>query len=55
MANNQPATTVIGAIRASLTGAPGVGTDAWHAVVWSLGMILGSVALSGVLFARRGG
>jgi ABC-2 type transport system permease protein len=53
VANHQPATAVIDTIRGSLTGAPGAGADAWHAVVWSAGIIVVSVALSGVLFARR--
>ena len=52
VAANQPATAVIDAIRSSLTGA-GAGAAAWHAVLWSLGIIVCSIALSGVLFRRR--
>jgi ABC-2 type transport system permease protein len=52
VARNQPATAVIDAIRASLIGGD-VGAEAWHAVVWSLGIIAFSIALSGVLYRRR--
>jgi len=52
VAGNQPATAVIDAIRASLTGGD-AGAAAWHAVVWSLGIIVFSIALSGILFRRR--
>jgi ABC-2 type transport system permease protein len=52
VARNQPATAVIDSIRASLSGGH-VGAAAWHAVVWSLGVIVFSIALSGVLFRRR--
>lgn len=53
VASNQPATAVIDTIRGSLAGSPGVGTDAWHAVIWSVGIIVISIGLSGVLFRRR--
>lgn len=53
VANHQPATAVIDTIRVSLNGGAHVGADAWHAVAWSVGVILVSIALSGVLFARR--
>ncbi len=52
VANNQPATAVVDTMRALLSGGH-VGADAWHAVVWSVGMIVVSVGLSGVLFRRR--
>jgi len=52
VARNQPATAVIDTIRASLNGGH-VGADAWHAVAWSVGIIIVSIALSGVLFRRR--
>jgi ABC-2 type transport system permease protein len=52
VANNQPATAVIDSMRALLNGGH-VGADAWHAIVWSVGIIAVSVALSGVLFRRR--
>ena len=52
VARNQPATAVIDTIRASLNGGH-VGADAWHSVAWSVGIIVVSIALSGVLFRRR--
>jgi ABC-2 type transport system permease protein len=52
VAHNQPATAVIDSMRALLNGGH-VGADAWHAIVWSVGIIAVSVALSGVLFRRR--
>jgi ABC-2 type transport system permease protein len=52
VARNQPATAVIDSIRASLSGGH-IGAETWHAVVWSLGIIAVSIALSGVLFRRR--
>jgi ABC-2 type transport system permease protein len=52
VASNQPATAVIDAMRTSLTGGH-ASPAAWHAVVWSLGIIAFSIALSGVLFRRR--
>ena len=52
VANNQPATAVIDSMRALLNGGH-VGADAWHAIVWSVGIIAVSVALSGVLFRSR--
>ena len=51
-AANQPVTAVADAIRALLSGAP-VGASAWHAVVWSVGIIVVSVVLAGGLFRRR--
>jgi ABC-2 type transport system permease protein len=53
-AENQPFTQVIDATRAFLNGTP-VGLSAWHAILWSLAIIAVSVALAGVLFARRTG
>jgi len=52
VAENQPATAVVDSMRALLGGGH-VGADAWHAVVWSVGIIVVSVALSGLLFRRR--
>ncbi|HUJ35932.1 MAG TPA: ABC transporter permease [Solirubrobacteraceae bacterium] len=52
VANNQPATAVVDSMRALLTGGH-VGADAWHAVAWSIGLIVVSIALSGILFRRR--
>jgi ABC-2 type transport system permease protein len=52
VANDNPATAVIDSMRALLNGGH-VGADAWHAVVWSLGLIVASIVLSGVLFRRR--
>jgi ABC-2 type transport system permease protein len=51
-AANQPETAVADAVRALLSGAP-VGDSVWHAVVWSVGIIIVSVALAGGLFRRR--
>ncbi|MGO9892074.1 MAG: ABC transporter permease [Solirubrobacteraceae bacterium] len=52
VANNQPATAVIDSMRALLNGGH-VGADAWHAIVWSVGIIAVSIALSGILFRSR--
>jgi ABC-2 type transport system permease protein len=52
VARVQPATAVIDTMRALLTGGQ-VGAAGWHAVAWSVGMIVVSVVLSGVLFRRR--
>ena len=52
VARNQPATAVVDTIRASLGGGH-VGADAWHAIAWSVGIIVMSIALSGVLFRQR--
>ncbi|WP_261575281.1 ABC transporter permease [Frankia gtarii] len=52
-ARDQPVNTVVETTRATLTGGP-VGSVAWHAVLWSLGIIAASVAASGMLFNRRG-
>ncbi len=52
VARNQPATAVVDTIRASLGGGH-VGADAWHAIAWSVGIIVFSIALSGVLFRQR--
>lgn len=53
-AANQPVTAVVNAIRALLNGAPAA-ASAWHALAWSIGIILASVALAGVLYRRRAG
>lgn len=51
-AENQPATAVIDTVRALTTG-HAVGAAAWHAVVWSLGIMAVSILLTGVLYRRR--
>jgi ABC-2 type transport system permease protein len=53
IARNQPATAVADTIRAALNGGH-VGADPWHAALWSVGIIVVSIALSGILFRRRG-
>jgi ABC-2 type transport system permease protein len=52
VANNQPETAVANTIRGLLDG-QAVGSDPWHAVAWSLGIMTLSVAAAGVLFRRR--
>jgi ABC-2 type transport system permease protein len=52
VARNQPATAVADTLRVALNGGR-VGASAWHAVGWSLGLILVSIALSGLLWSRR--
>jgi ABC-2 type transport system permease protein len=51
-ATNQPVTPVIEALRGLLLGLP-VGSSPLRAVAWSLGILVASVAVSGVLFRRR--
>jgi ABC-2 type transport system permease protein len=51
-AANQPATAVADSLRALLTGAP-AGSSPWHAIAWSVGIIVVSVVLAGGLFRRR--
>jgi ABC-2 type transport system permease protein len=51
-ARHQPVTAVIDSLRALLAG-HAAGAAAWHAVWWSVGIISVSVAVAGVLFARR--
>jgi ABC-2 type transport system permease protein len=51
-ANNQPVTAVVNAIRALLNGAP-AGANVWHAIAWSIAIIVASVALAGALYRRR--
>jgi ABC-2 type transport system permease protein len=51
-AENQPATPVIDSMRALLSGQP-VGSSAWAAAGWSLGVAAFAVVLAGVLFRRR--
>ncbi len=53
-AANQPATAVADSVRALLNGAP-AGPSEWHAILWSLGLIVVSVALAGGLYRRRAG
>ena len=51
-ADNQPVTPVIETLRGLLLGLP-VGASPWKAVAWCLGILVASVAASGVLFRRR--
>lgn len=51
-ARSQPATAVIDTVRGLTTG-HAVGAAAWHAIVWSLGILIVSVALTGVFYRRR--
>jgi ABC-2 type transport system permease protein len=51
-AQHQPATPVIEAIRGLLLGTP-LGSSPWLALAWCGSILVVSVALSGVLFARR--
>ena len=51
-AGNQPVTPVIETMRGLLLGLP-VGASPWKAVAWCLGILVASVAVSGVLFRRR--
>ena len=51
-ADNQPVTPVIETLRGLLLGTP-VGASPGRAVAWCLGILVASVAASGVLFRRR--
>ena len=51
-ADNQPVTPVIETLRGLLLGTP-VGASPLRAVAWCLGIMVASVAVSGVLFRRR--
>ena len=51
-ARNQPITPVAQSLRGLLLGTP-VGTAPWAALAWLGGILAVSLALSGVLFARR--
>jgi ABC-2 type transport system permease protein len=51
-AQNQPVTPVIETLRGLLLGLP-VGSSPWKALAWSLGILVASMAVSGVLFRRR--
>jgi ABC-2 type transport system permease protein len=51
-ADNQPVTPVIETLRGLLLGIP-VGSSPLRAVAWCVGILVASVALSGVLFRRR--
>jgi ABC-2 type transport system permease protein len=51
-ADNQPVTPVIETLRGLLLGTP-VGTSPLRAVAWCLGILIASMAASGVLFRRR--
>jgi ABC-2 type transport system permease protein len=53
-ASNQPVTAVADATRALLNGTP-AGADPWHAIAWSVGIIVVSVGLAGLLYRRRAG
>jgi ABC-2 type transport system permease protein len=52
IAENQPVTPAIESIRGLLLGTP-VGNSPWLAAAWCGGILVASVALSGVLFRRR--
>jgi ABC-2 type transport system permease protein len=52
VARNQPATAVADTLRMALNGGH-VGAGAWHAVGWSVAIIVVSIGLSGLLFRRR--
>jgi ABC-2 type transport system permease protein len=49
---NQPETAVADSMRDLFLGQP-VGTAPWHAVIWSVAILVASLAASGVLFRRR--
>jgi ABC-2 type transport system permease protein len=51
-ANNQPVTPVIETLRGLLLEGP-MGSNPWLALAWCSGIMVASVALSGVLFRRR--
>ncbi|MBV8996385.1 MAG: ABC transporter permease [Pseudonocardiales bacterium] len=51
-ATNQPITPVVETLRGLLLGTP-VGASPWHALAWCAGILLASVAVSGVAFRRR--
>ena len=51
-AHNQPVTAVADTLRALVNGAP-AGPAAWHAIAWSVAILVASVALAGALFRRR--
>ncbi len=51
-ARDQPVTPVVETLRGLLLGTP-VGASPWHAVAWCGGIMVGAVAISGVLFRRR--
>ena len=51
-ARDQPVTPVVETLRGLLLGTP-VGAGPWHAVTWCGGILVGAMAISGVLFRRR--
>jgi ABC-2 type transport system permease protein len=51
-ASNQPVTAVANTSRALLNGAP-AGANAWHAIAWSIGIVVVSIGLAGGLYRRR--
>ncbi len=53
-ARNQPTTPIIETMRGLLLDQP-IGLAAWHAVLWCLGILIGSVILSVLFFRRRTG
>jgi ABC-2 type transport system permease protein len=53
-AANQPVTPVVEAIRGFMLGQP-VGSSAWLALIWTTGIIVGSMALCAFRFQRRVG
>jgi ABC-2 type transport system permease protein len=52
VARNQPLTPVIDSVRSLLAGRD-AGGDPLRAVVWSVALIVGAVALTGLLYRRR--
>jgi ABC-2 type transport system permease protein len=51
-AENQPITQVVEAVRALMLGKP-LGDYGWHAVAWSIGILVVSVPLASFLFRRK--
>jgi ABC-2 type transport system permease protein len=51
-AEAQPITPVVETVRGLLLGTP-VGSHPWEALAWCAGILVASVVVSGVLFARR--
>jgi ABC-2 type transport system permease protein len=51
-ARNQPVTAVADTVRGLLNGGS-VGASAWHAVVWSVGIVAVAVLVAGALLTRR--
>jgi ABC-2 type transport system permease protein len=51
-ARHQPVTPVIETLRSLLVGGP-AGSNPWQATAWCLAILVGSLGLAGVAFARR--